>query len=61
MAELEETASVLNFLPKNYALRVLLMAVAITLCFVLAYLPWFFKDKKKVVWKLENEEVKESL
>ena len=61
MAELEETASILNFLPKNYALRVLLMAGAITLCFVLAYLPWFFKDKKKIVWKLKNEEVKESL
>lgn len=56
MAELEETTSLLDLLPKNYALRVLLMAAVVSLLFILSYLPWFFKDKKKIVWKIEKEE-----
>lgn len=46
MAEPEATPSILDILPKNYAVRVFVMATVITLCFSLAYLPWFLKDKK---------------
>lgn len=30
----------------NFALRLLVMAAAITALFVLSYVPWFIKDKK---------------
>ena len=46
VAELEETASLLDILPKNYGLRLCLMATAVTVLFALSYLPWFIKDKK---------------
>ena len=47
MAKPEDTPSILDFLPPNYALRLLVMAAAVTTLFVLAYLPWHVKDKKK--------------
>ncbi len=46
MAETEDAASILDILPKNFAVRVLVMASIITIFFVLAYLPWYFKDRK---------------
>ena len=46
MAKPEDTPSVLDILPPNFALRLLVMASAITLLFVLAYLPWYIKDRK---------------
>ena len=46
MAKPEATKSILDFLPANYALRVLFMAAAVTLLFFLAYLPWFLRDRK---------------
>ncbi len=46
VAGVEDTASVLNLLPKNDVLRVLLMAAIIMVMFFLAYLPWFLKDRK---------------
>ncbi len=46
MAEPEETASILDILPKNYVVRVIIMATLITLLFFVAYLPWFIKDIK---------------
>jgi len=46
MARPEDTPSILDILPPNFALRLLVMATAITLLFVLAYLPWYIKDKK---------------
>ena len=46
MAKPEDTPSVLDILPPNFALRLLVMASVITLLFVLAYLPWYLKDKK---------------
>ena len=46
MAKPEDTPSILDILPPNFALRVTVMAAAITLMFFLAYLPWLLKDKK---------------
>lgn len=46
MAKPESTPSILDILPPNMAVRMLVMASIITLLFVLAYLPWFIKDKK---------------
>ena len=46
MARPEETKSVLDFLPANFAVRVLFMAAVVTLLFFLAYLPWLIKDRK---------------
>ncbi len=46
MAELEETKSLLNYLPKNFVLRVLLMAFVVSILFVLSYLPWVYTNKK---------------
>lgn len=47
MAEPESTPSILDILPPNFALRILIMAAAITLMFFLTYLPWLIMDKKK--------------
>ena len=46
MAKPEDTPSILDILPPNFALRVCVMAFAITLMFGLAYLPWYLKDRK---------------
>ncbi len=46
MAKPEDTPSILDVLPPNFALRLLIMAAAITLMFVLAYLPWYLIDRR---------------
>ncbi len=46
MASPESTPSVLDILPPNFALRILVMASVITVLFGVAYLPWYIKDKK---------------
>jgi hypothetical integral membrane protein (TIGR02206 family) len=46
VARPESTASILDILPKNYAVRLLIMAVAITSLFFIIYLPWYLKDRK---------------
>ena len=46
MARPESAPSVLDILPPIYWLRVTIMAAVITLMFVLAYLPWYLKDRK---------------
>lgn len=46
MARPEDTPSILDILPPNFALRLLIMVAAITLLYAIAYLPWFIKDKK---------------
>ena len=46
MAKPEDTPSILDILPPNFALRVAVMAAAITLMYGLAYLPWYLKDRK---------------
>jgi len=46
MARPEDTPSILDILPPNFALRLAVMAAAVTLLFALAYLPWYLKDRK---------------
>lgn len=46
MARPEDTPSILDILPPNFALRLLVMASAVTLLFVLSYLPWFLMDRR---------------
>lgn len=46
MARPEDTPSILDILPPNFVLRLLVMTSAITALFVLVYLPWYIKDKK---------------
>ena len=46
MAKPEDTPSILDILPPNYALRILIMAAVITVLFLLAYLPWYLQDRK---------------
>jgi hypothetical integral membrane protein (TIGR02206 family) len=46
MARPESTPSILDFLPPILAVRIIIMALAVTLLFVLSYLPWYFKDRK---------------
>ncbi|MBE7080414.1 MAG: TIGR02206 family membrane protein [Clostridiales bacterium] len=53
MARPEDTKSILDILPANFAVRLLVMASVITVLFVGAYLPWFFKDRKEKA-KVEN-------
>ena len=47
MARPEDTPSVLDILPPNFALRLLIMASVVTALFFLAYLPWLLQDRKK--------------
>lgn len=49
MARPEDTPSILDILPPNFALRLLIMCAAVTLLFALSYLPWFLKDRKAKV------------
>ena len=53
MARPEDTKSILDILPANFAVRLLVMASVITVLFIGAYLPWFFKDRKEKA-KVEN-------
>lgn len=46
MAKPEDAPSVLDILPPNFVLRLLVMVAAVTVLFVLAYIPWYLKDKK---------------
>ena len=47
MARPEAAPSVLDILPPNFALRVSIMAFAMVVMYILAYLPWYRMDKKK--------------
>ena len=44
MARPESTPSILDVLPSNFALRLTIMAVAVSALFFVMYLPWFIKD-----------------
>lgn len=46
MAKPEDTPSILDILPANFALRLLIMAAAVTTLYFIAYLPWLLKDRK---------------
>ena len=47
MAAPESTPSILDILPPNHALRICIMALAVTVLFFLSYLPWLIMDKRK--------------
>jgi len=51
MARPEAAPSVLDILPPNFALRLSIMIVVIIAMYVLAYLPWYFKDRKNITQK----------
>ena len=46
MARPESTPSILDILPPNFALRLLIMAAVVTALFFVAYLPWYLIDRK---------------
>ena len=46
MAKPEETPSILDILPPNFALRTSIMVFAVTALFFVSYLPWLLKDRK---------------
>lgn len=47
MARPEDTPSVLDILPPNFALRLCVMGAVVTALFFLSYLPWLLMDRKK--------------
>jgi len=47
LAKPEDTPSVLDILPPNHLLRILVMVAAVSALFFVAYLPWFMKDRKE--------------
>lgn len=56
MAELEDTKSILDLLPQNFALKILLMASVVTLLYFIAYLPWLIIDiRAKKFHHVNNE------
>jgi len=46
MARPEDTPSILDILPPNFALRFAIMFSAIALMYALAYLPWYLRDRR---------------
>ena len=46
MAEGEDGESIVNILPKNIPLRILLMGFVVSILFAVSYSPWFIKDRK---------------
>ena len=46
MAKPEDTPSILDILPPNFALRLLIMAATVSALFFVSYLPWYLKDRK---------------
>lgn len=46
MAAPESTPSVLDILPPNFTLRIVIMAAVVSCMFFVSYLPWFLRDRK---------------
>ena len=46
MARPESTPSILDILPPNFVLRIVIMAAAVTFLYFVSYLPWLIKDIK---------------
>lgn len=46
LARPEDAPSVLDILPPNFLIRTSVMAVVISLLYVLVYLPWYLRDRK---------------
>ncbi len=56
MARPEDTPSILDILPPNFVLRILIMAAAVTFLYFIAYLPWLIKDIKAKRTARETQE-----
>ncbi len=58
MARPEDTPSILDILPPNFVLRILIMAAAVTFLYFIAYLPWLIKDirAKKAARETQEKE-----
>ena len=54
MARPEDTPSILDILPPNFVIRVIIMGVVVTTLFVLSYLPWYLKDRKAAVTNADS-------
>ena len=54
LAKPEDTPSILDILPSNMALRMLIMASVISTFFFLAYLPWLLLDRKQAKLQTNN-------
>lgn len=59
MARPEDTPSILDVLPPNFALRLLVMAAVVTTLFALAYLPWYLKDRRAAAEEIEEGSAEE--
>lgn len=46
LAKPEDTPSILDILPPNFVLRLLVMVAAVSAMFLLSYLPWYLKDRR---------------
>ena len=46
LAKPEDTPSILDILPPNFTLRLIVMAAAVSAMFLLSYLPWYLMDRK---------------
>ena len=46
LAKPEDTPSILDILPPNFLLRLVVMIAAVSVMFFLSYLPWLLKDRK---------------
>ena len=54
MARPESAPSVLDILPPNYALRIVIMAAVMVIMFGLAYYPWYKNDRKEARTKQQE-------
>ncbi len=54
MARPEDTPSILDILPPNFAVRLLVMASIVTALFALSYLPWYLKDRRSKKVRMES-------
>lgn len=61
MARPEDTPSILDILPSNFAIRLIIMATIVTLMFFIAYLPWLIKDLKRKKSVIHGESKKETI
>ena len=60
MARPESTPSILDVLPPNMVVRILVMALAVTTLFFLSYLPWLIMDIKAKKAQGESADVAQS-
>ena len=56
MAKPEDTPSILDILPPNFVLRLVIMALAITAMFGVSYLPWYLMDRKAAKRQKEEQQ-----